>query len=188
VKIKMNQQVNQQVNQIRSRIDKKPSVVLRAMLFGIEQYSQSSDFVFDTSTFGSVDSVDSDRVCIGCAATCAIWHMFEKQEINFLDLDEESFPFYVDERFPVSRRLISDTNAGYLSDLEDAIDVARRGSLTISELFCFLGIDEPRADKILLGFSDFDLTELELLGRIEDFYRVKQKWEVFINYLESQGV
>jgi hypothetical protein len=177
-------QMDQQVSQIRSRITKKPSLVFRAMLSGIELYSQSSDFVFDTSTFGSVDS---DGVCIGCAATCAIWHMFEKQEVNFFDLNEEPFIVHVDERFPVKCRLISDTNAKFLGDLEDAINFARFGSWMIAELFYFLGVDEPRTTEILLGFSDFNLRKLKIEGRIEDFYRVRQKWEVFIDYLESQG-
>jgi hypothetical protein len=177
-------QMDQQVSRIRSRINRNPSVVFRAMLSGIELYSQSSGFVFDTSTFGSIDS---DGICIGCAATCAIWHMFEKQEIKFFDLDEDPFPFHIDERFPVECRLISGTNARYLSDLEDAINVARCGSRMIAELFYFLGVDKPRTTEILLGFSDFDLIELEIEGEIEDFYRVQQKWEVFIDYLESQG-
>lgn len=57
-------------DKIRDLVQGKPSVVVRAMINGLEKAQRRKSFVVDMWTYFGLD--DDEKVCVGCAATCAL--------------------------------------------------------------------------------------------------------------------
>lgn len=64
---------------------KKPSRAIQYMLDGLLKQSKRRNFKIEMMTFGSVDRINQNKVCFGCAATCAV------QEISGKNLTPAMF-------------------------------------------------------------------------------------------------
>lgn len=57
---------------LRKQIDRKPSVVVRAAIHGLQTNKDRNDFRLDMGTYGGVGYRGEKVVCIGCMATVAM--------------------------------------------------------------------------------------------------------------------
>jgi hypothetical protein len=101
---------------------------LQAMLDGLEKYDKSKKFRIDMASFGWSGSSlagDNSRMCMGCAATCALQflegHTFTPHEICVRFRRESA---------------LSRPNERLIAEFEDAIDEARKANLKPLFIFC----------------------------------------------------
>lgn len=97
----------------------KPSDAIYAMVAGLIKAirRQYVDFKLDMSTFGGVNTNNSDQkvICVGCAATVTLFELHNKQ------LDKNSIWHYE------VRASHLEINADELSSFEDDINMLRQG-------------------------------------------------------------
>jgi len=102
----------------------KPSEALQAMVDGLLEQDQRSDFRIDMATFGNYDP--ERKICFGCAATCTAQKL---AGINFTgkEIDNER-----------EREYFLDIKMADYNDFENVIDSVRRGA--VSDLFDYFDI------------------------------------------------
>jgi hypothetical protein len=100
----------------------KPSEALQAMVDGLLEQSQRSDFKIDMNIFGKYDSYDN--ICYGCAATCTVQKLLNKnltkENIN-MNLHSE---FYGIEDICKFESVMNDARGGYLERLFEYFDLS----------------------------------------------------------------
>ena len=121
---------------ILGTIEGKPSNALQAMYDGLLKQDKRIGFVVNFRFFGGVLS---DKVCFGCAATCAL------QEISQVDLN------------PGNINLVGERAKAYgfendeTTRFEITMDYARNGNLYL--LFGFCGLDCRKSYHFMDGIS-----------------------------------
>lgn len=111
---------------------KKPSRALQLMVKGLQEQSRRKYFRIDMSSFGHSSRISyttNKRICVGCAATCAIQKLAEKN-LNVNNIE------WVTSRARALRFKVEE-----LESFEIAIDYARAGYP--EELFYFFDIEPP---------------------------------------------
>lgn len=112
---------------IIDKIKGKPSNALRYMVQGLLEQSKRKRFVIEMSTFGRQGYVDNTTICMGCAATCTIQKIANKN-IPLKKIDAT-------HARAASLRL----DVIEVIDFESAIDGARCGNLFELFRFCKRG-------------------------------------------------
>lgn len=114
---------------VKELIHRKPSLVVRATIHGLQTASTREDFRLNMNTFGDTGKSGDKRVCIGCMATCAMQSLFN---VTFTASNIDS----------AARRAnvagLTHNPFGDYYDLEVAVDRVRQG-LT-SKLYNICGI------------------------------------------------
>ncbi len=111
----------------------KPSVALEAMCRGLETNSQRKDFRVDMNVLVEL-SIPQQRICYGCAATCAVMELtgIPLTYANAVDMEDESG--YLGG---AKRAELFEVDPDDLCRFEMAIDDARAGDLgSLSYYFC----------------------------------------------------
>jgi len=146
---------------IKELIQSKPSIALQAMVDGLREQSKRKDFEIRMSTFGHSDN----KYCYGCAATCAI------QKIANKNLSRENIIVYG------QRAKFLNFDPIELNSFELAIDDARIGYL--NRLFNFCGTAAA-----LNKLSYYGLFELST----NDWEEQLPKVELLIKELQTQNL
>lgn len=146
----VNNKKQTQTISILEKIEGKVYKALEFMLAGIESARNRADFKIDMGTFGnSVRLTDNSRMCYGCAATCTI------QQIANKEFKGKEIVWCVD------RADYLGFNKNELDRFEEAIDSVRMADFQEIIDFCYT------ADK------GFDYT-LKILDQIKNFILDKQ--------------
>jgi hypothetical protein len=93
----------------------KPSEALQAMVDGLLEQSQRSDFQIYMNTYGEYDSYDD--ICHGCAVTCTVQKLLNKNltEENIYSYSHSEF-FGIDD-IRIFESVMDDARMGYLVSL-----------------------------------------------------------------------
>jgi hypothetical protein len=108
----------------------KPSEALQAMMDGLLEQAQRSDFKIDMLTYGKYDE---NNICYGCAATCTVQKLLNK------NLDKENIDWDLHSEFFGIKDII---------EFERVMDWARVGDLR--DLFYYFNL----LDKFENDFDD----------------------------------
>lgn len=129
----------------------KIHVAVQAMVDGLRNQNERSDFRIDMDTFGEY----TGSICFGCAATCAV------QQITGVQFN--------DARIIYARERVIEHDIEDLADFECAIDSIRKGSF--AEIAEYFNKEIPDVFYYVFGgtwhLGDYDW-EQQLPG-IEDF-------------------
>jgi hypothetical protein len=129
---------------IRKAIEYKPSKAINFMVNGLERQSKRKEFQIDMDTFGYRDSVG---ICYGCAVSCALQELFQKDYTQNTDIKE------------LANRcnFFNCDDYNELHYFEVAIDSVRLGSLHSLFTFCFGELTNEQkkyCDKLLLNLPE----------------------------------
>ena len=133
---------------------KCPSEALEAMLQGMEEQSQRTDFKIQMTSFGYTDGYK--KICCGCAATCTIQKLAGK---NFT-YNQGGYILS-----PTGRAAFLDFDKKELNDFEDVIDRARKGGFIGLFRFYYPLFNPSDIPEILAGID------------YEDFYLSSADWQ-----------
>jgi hypothetical protein len=114
---------------IKEKIQSKPSVALQFMVDGLKRQSLRNDFTVEMGSFG--DHI-KDFKCFGCAATCTIQEIAQKDFVDFNVIET------------TRRANFLGFDVYELSWFEGAMDFARRGKLSGIFNFCGQQYEQPQ--------------------------------------------
>jgi hypothetical protein len=153
----------------------KLSVVLRAMVDGIDQYPDEK-FRLNMETFGTASA---NGLCCGCAATVAMAKLSGVKEIRLSKRVTFSDPVQVLNKYSLAEYFAADTDD--LNEFESAVDWLRSGDV---EFIC--------------GYLDFNLDDAnEFLDKWSDRWRItndsplndhRDAIEECISWLKGRGL
>ena len=155
-----------------------PSDAVRAMVMGLRTAGGTKNFFLDMGSYGHVERLGEEKICFGCAATCAI--------LESLDLWARKFE-YGDYQVRGENAAVENLTGVAWTDLdrwESAIDALRLGDP--GWLYKYYGVDIsqhanipnlPRLGNPYLPRRRSCLEEAEL-----------QKYEAFADALSTVGL
>lgn len=107
-------QDNQSVSDM---IHRKPSIVIRAAIHGLQAAMSRDDFELDMCVYGDTMRIGDKGICMGCLATCAMQSLFNVKFTTKTILSRNQ------------RATAIGTDFVYLQKLENAVDDVRCGDV-----------------------------------------------------------
>lgn len=121
---------------IKAMVHRKPSVVVRAAIHGLQTHRNRDDFIIDMHTYGSVgyNPTTGGNLCIGCLATCAL------QSITNVELTTDNIAGTSSHAEAVSCDFVT------VASFETAVNNLRFDDPNL--LYSFCGISSYDADRL----------------------------------------
>ena len=152
-----------------------PSDAVRAMVKGLRTARDAKDFRVDMGDYGHVESLGEEKICYGCAATCAIleslglWHL------------KIEYGLHRQERYILD---------GVAADIERMTGVAWDDLFRWERAVDFLRLSDPRWLCKYYGVAISQYATLPYLPCLTDSHSEAelQQYETFADALKTAGL
>jgi hypothetical protein len=112
----------------------KPSEALQAMVDGLIEQAQRSDFQIDMNTYGEYNN--DDDICCGCAATCTVQKLLNKNLTKENINSDYHSEFYGIEDIKEFENVMDDARVGSLITLFDYFNLLDKFENDFDKRFC----------------------------------------------------